>query len=105
MSNPLASWLSAAAVATLLVSSARAADVEPTLPPEPEVRHSVQEDDHVRIEELRVRGQTQRVVVQPKAPGSKPYEIVTGSSGRNLASPDDEHRGAIGQRVWNVLAF
>jgi len=67
---------------------------------EPDVRRTVVEDQQVRVEELRVRGQLQRAVVSPKLPGSKPYEIVTGDAGR-----DDAHRGAVGQRVWNVLGF
>lgn len=106
MSIPLPSLLGALACTLAFAGSVRAAEAAaPQLPPEPEVRHIVQEDEHVRIEELRVRGQTQRVVVQPKAPGSRPYEIVTGGPGRNLASPDDAHRGAVGQRVWSVLDF
>ena len=31
-------------------------------PTEPKVQHTVIEDDHVRIEELRVRGQVQRIL-------------------------------------------
>jgi hypothetical protein len=67
---------------------------------EPNVQRTVVEDDQVRVEELRVRGQVQRVVVSPKLPGAKAYEIVTGDAGR-----DPDHRGAVGQRVWNVFGF
>jgi hypothetical protein len=86
---------------------ARAADTAPgTQVPqrggEPAVKQTVVEDDHVRIEELRVRGQLRRAVVQPKIAGVKPYEIVTGDAGRD---PSDGRRGAVGQRVWNVFGF
>jgi hypothetical protein len=91
----------------LCAGAARAAEPspEPLAPQrggEPQVKQTVVEDDHVRVEELRVRGQLQRAVVQPKLPGVKPYEIVTGDAGRD---PGDAHRGAMGQRVWNVFGF
>ena len=41
----------------------------PESKPEPQVLHQVAEDDHVRIEELRVRGLSQKITVQPKIPG------------------------------------
>jgi hypothetical protein len=88
-------------------AAARAADdtPQPQVPQrggEPSVQHSVAEDQQVRIEELRVRGQVQRVVVQPKGAGMKPYEIVTGDASHD---PSNASRGAVGQRVWNVLGF
>ena len=71
---------------------------------EPNVRHSVIEDDANRIDELRVRGETQRISVQPKH-GGAPYEIVPASGGRDLAIGPTTPRGAVGQRVWRVLRF
>ena len=62
---------------------------------EPKVEHLVAEDDGVRIEELRVRGQTQRIVVTPKKGGAR-YEILPA---------DDRNRAAAGQRVWHILNF
>ena len=61
----------------------------------------VAEDDQVRIEELRVRGQTQALTVQPKAPGAPRYEILPTPAGEANAPG----RGAAGQRVWPVLSF
>ena len=40
---------------------------------EPQVKRVVSEDDSTRIDELRVRGITRRVVVQPKLPGAPAY--------------------------------
>ncbi len=65
---------------------------------EPEVKQIVQEDDNTRIEELRVRGETQRIVVQSKVAGAPAYEIVPGNAGRSVA-------GATGQRVWHLFSF
>ena len=72
---------------------------------EPNVQRSVIEDDGARIDELRVRGQIQQVVVTPKVGLTKRYEIITSRSGR---PPEDGTGGAssaVGKRVWNVLAF
>ena len=85
-----------------LTHGAQAGDHAPADPPaEPSVQRTVLEDDHVRIEELRVRGQLQQATVQPKMPGAKPYQIVTGKAGRDPSNG----RGAAGQRVWNVFGF
>jgi hypothetical protein len=72
---------------------------------EPEVRRSVTEDEGSRIEELRVRGQTERVTVTPKVGFRKPYEIVIGNAGRHAFDGPGGTRGAAGTRVWNVLDF
>lgn len=69
--------------------------------PEPAVQRRVLEDDQVRIEELRVRGLNQHLVVRPKAAGARAYEIVPADPGRD-ATPG---RTAAGQRVWRFLAF
>lgn len=68
---------------------------------EPEVRRSVVEDDGARIDELRVRGHAQRIVVTPKIGPKKSYQILTGDGSRE---PGDGH-GATGKGVWNVLDF
>ena len=62
MRPPLAVVLSCA------IAGAAASAQTPKQPPEPKVQHIVVEDEAeaVRIEELRVRGLTQRVVVKPK---------------------------------------
>ena len=58
-------------------------------------------DDGVRIEELRVRGETQRIVVRSKVGGARAYEILPAGGGRDLS----QDKRAIGQRVWSVLSF
>jgi len=88
----------------LLGGAARSAETAPAAPevppgkPEPVVEYLVVEDDSVRIDELRVRGEPQRVTVRTKTgPLKGEYEIVVphrGSTG-----------GAAGQRVWHVLSF
>lgn len=70
-------------------------------PGEPEVRRVVLEDDAVRIEELRVRGQVQRITVTPKTAGTRPYEIVPADASRDAS----QTRGLAGQRVWNLFSF
>ena len=62
------------------------------------------EDEGSRIEELRVRGETQRISVVPKLGGAR-YEIVPAGGGRDLGIGPTTPRGAIGQRVWRVLQF
>jgi hypothetical protein len=62
------------------------------------------EDDSVRIEETRQRGQIARITVQPKGGSTsafKGYEINVGAGGRD---PSQDKSGA-GQRVWSVLRF
>jgi hypothetical protein len=61
---------------------------------EPKVQRIVVEDDAVRIDELRVRGQPQRIVVRPKLTGAPAYEIGTRADGplKGLA-------------LWQLLAF
>jgi len=77
---------------------------EVKLPPEPKVQRIVIEDDAVRIEELRVRGQTQRIVVKPK--NAAEYEIVPAAGGRDPSqNRANSQPGAAGQRVWNILKF
>jgi hypothetical protein len=71
---------------------------------EPVVKRTVIDDKHTHIEELRVRGQLQKVTVAPKdgAPG---YEVLTDSGSRDLSTGATNSRGATGQRVWNLLHF
>jgi len=76
---------------------------QPRDPVEPNVRHIVIEGENTRVEELRVRGQTQSVVVRNKSAPS--YEIVIGDKSRDLSSDGGAQKGAAGQRVWRVLTF
>ena len=94
-------------IASLMSSGWACAQVDAPLPaapppgrtPAPDLR--VVEDDHVRIEETRSRGQLQRIVVHTRLGGARSYEIIVGSPGRD---PSQE-RGAAGQRAWSVLSF
>ena len=71
---------------------------------EPEIRRNVVEDDKVRIEELRVRGQLQKVTVAPKG-GAPGYEILLGDGAHPIGDDPGTSRGSAGKRVWNVLKF
>ena len=86
-------------------TAAGSASAERTERGEPSVRHIVVEDDGARIDELRVRGQTQRVVVSPKMRGAASYEIIVGRSGREASDGTGGATGAAGKRVWSVLKF
>ena len=65
------------------------------------VQRLVSEDDHVRIDELRVRGLTQRLTVQNKDGGAPGYDILPASPGQDPSKGHD----AAGQRVWQLLSF
>ena len=71
--------------------------------PDAQVKLTIIEDESTRIEELRVRGQTQKVTVQPK--NAPAYEIIMGDGSRELSPGPGSTRGAAGQRVWHVLNF
>ena len=105
-------FLAALLAAGLAASSGMAAAEGPARPtgdprgvPEPRVEKIVVEDDNARIDELRVRGQTQRIVVKPKHSTMRSYEVITGDGSRDLSPGHGSTRGAAGQRVWNVLVF
>jgi hypothetical protein len=101
--------ISAAALACLVAFAGAPCRAQPAAPSagtaEPKVLYTVIEDDGARIEELRVRGHTQRIVVAPKRGGAAPYEIITGDGSRDLGDGANTSRGAAGKRVWNVLKF
>ena len=89
----------------LLLGLAVAHDAACAETPEPQVQRIVTEDDGVRIEELRVRGQTQRIVVRSKLGNLASYEVLPATGGRDMSQSAGNGRGAAGQRVWNVLSF
>jgi len=74
-------------------------------PGEPNVKQTIIEDKGSKIDELRVRGQLQRVVVTPKVGVTKPYEIVISPTGRDPFDGTGGAHSAAGSRVWNVLNF
>ena len=73
------------------------------LPIEPKVQYTVIEDDSVRIEELRVRGLSTRLVVKPRHAAE--YEVVPTPGGRDPSHGRGGSQGAAGQRVWHLLSF
>ncbi len=62
------------------------------------------EDAGVRVDELRVGGQTQSITVQPKA-DVPAYEIQPNNGTRSRGAGRDDGIATPGQRVWNVLKF
>jgi hypothetical protein len=71
---------------------------------EPNVKRTVIDDGRARIEELRVRGQLQKVTVAPKG-GAPGYEILLGDGTHTMGDDPGTSRGSAGKRVWNVLRF
>jgi len=94
--------LNAAAQVATPAPTPKPAPARATSRPEPVITRTVVEDDHVRIEELRVRGQLQRILVSPKASGVQPYEIVPPESGRDMSQ---QSKGISGQRLWQLFSF
>jgi len=93
-----------AAIVFLLCAACGAAHAQDSKVPEPKVERIVLQDDNARIEELRVRGQTQKVTVKPK--NAAEYEIVAAPTGRDPSqNRANSQPGAGGQRVWNILKF
>ena len=69
---------------------------------EPKIEVRKVEDDQVRIEEVRVRGEVRRVVVRPKTAGMAEYEISPASGAED---PSQRSRRAGGERMWRLFAF
>lgn len=94
----LATNLAAAPAPAPGASAASAATMAKTTNPD----RRVEEDDQVRIEETRSRGESQRIVVKPKTAGAKEYEIVPASG---AVDPSQRHRRGTGERVWRLFSF
>lgn len=90
------------ACATWAPTPLLAADVKPEGPPEAKMERLVAEDDQVRIEELRVRGETQRIVVKIKGSGGREYEIVPSTG---AADPSQRLKAPAGSALWRLLSF
>ena len=71
---------------------------------EPAVQRTVIEDKTAKIEELRVRGNLQKVVVTPKG-GAPGYEVLTSDHYHSTADDPGTSHGSAGKRVWSVLRF
>ncbi len=93
--------------AALLLLAACCSQVLADPPPEPKVQRTVTEDDQVRIEELKVRGETKQVTVKNKLTKAPDYEIVVTDVGRESAGGTGTGlaKSGSGTRVWRVLKF
>ena len=101
MNRLITTALAAAALLAGPASRAQEASAAPAPGPEPKVQRIVLEDEGSRIEELRVRGITRRVTVQPKLPGAPGYAIGVNADGRDASQ---DRRGE-GRALWQLLAF
>lgn len=65
------------------------------------------EDDKVRIEETRTRGEVQRITVQSKLPGVKGYDIVPLAARKDPSQEGGAagSAGLAGKRTWSLLDF
>jgi hypothetical protein len=90
-------------LAPVLLSTLLAGCAGLATPREPVVQHTLAEDDAVKIDELRVRGQVQRLQVTPKTAGAPAYDIVPDN--RQSATTASGARDATGQRVWTLFSF
>lgn len=102
--NRLACTAALACLAIAAPLRAQQANPEPKTA-EPKVQHIVIEDEGTRIEELRVRGATQRITVTPKVGTKKSYEILPADASREDFEAAGATRGTAGKRVWHVLSF
>lgn len=93
--------LLAPGLATAQLTGDAAAGVVTPRGGEPAVQHIVTEDEGVRIEELRVRGITRRLTVQPKLPGVPAYAIGPDADGRDSS----QDRRSEGRALWQLLSF
>ncbi|RZL37164.1 MAG: hypothetical protein EOP35_09315 [Rubrivivax sp.] len=93
------------AVSLLIAAFTGGALADP--PPEPKVERTVSEDDQVRIEELKVRGEAKKVTVKNKLTKAPDYEIVVNDAGRESAGGTGTGmpKSGSGARVWKVLKF
>lgn len=88
-----------AGAAPAQAAAAPTSDSVPQRGGEPQVLRIVTEDDMVRVEELRVRGQTRRIVVRPKLPGVPAYEIGNDARGAALERSNE------GRSQWQLFSF
>ncbi len=100
----LAGVLIASLAAVAHAAETPAAPPLPEDPPEPAVKEIRLEDDSIRIEELRVRGQTVSAKVKPKGKAPE-YEILLGEPGRDLSPGAASAKAGAGQRVWRLFSF
>jgi hypothetical protein len=77
----------------------------PATPLDQRIQHIEVQDADVRIQELRVGGETQTITVQPRN-GLPAYEVVPANGARNRTIDGrDGGQGSVGARVWKLLNF
>jgi hypothetical protein len=76
-----------------------------TTRPEPRVQRIVVEDDHARIDELRVRGATRDITVTSKLAPGLSYQVVPVDAGRDQNAGPSSARGSAGKSQFRVLSF
>ena len=95
----------AAAMLALVLPPATHAQAAPAAPAAAQLLQADQvvviEDDGVRIEETRRRGQVVQVQVQSKLGNTRSYGIVVKPS----TEPASQQRGVSGRSAWQVLSF
>jgi hypothetical protein len=104
-SMALSAALSVALSVALALGSSASSAQSTTSPGEPGTRRTVIEDDNTRIEELHVRGEAQRVVVQSKRVNLPAWEIRPDSPGRTPAGEQRLPRDTANTRMWRVMSF
>jgi hypothetical protein len=96
-------------LACAAASAQTAPPVQESQPLDPKKNQKIErirvEDDAVRIDEVRVGGQTQSIHVQPKKGGMPAYEVQPADMGRSSLNTRDGLSSAGGRRVWNVFDF
>lgn len=101
---PLAAALAQAPAQTAApAAAARAEAPAASGRPDQAIQRIRTEDAGTRIDELRVGGETQQIIVQPKT-GGPAYEIKPAEGARG-AAPAAGSGDTNGSRVWNVLKF
>ena len=77
----------------------------PAVPIDQRIKHIEVQDAAVRIDELRVGGETQTITVKPTN-GLPAYEVVPANGARNRTLDGrDGGQGSVGSRSWKLLNF
>ncbi|WP_295956391.1 hypothetical protein [Rhodoferax sp.] len=77
----------------------------PAVPIDQRIQHIEVQDADVRINELRVGGETQTITVKPTN-GLPAYEVIPANGARNRTIDGrDGGQGSVGSRVWKLFNF
>jgi len=100
---PLAAAMAQAPAQDAAAPAKAEAPPAPSGRPDQTIKRIRTEDAGTRIDELRVGGETQQIMVQPKTGGAA-YEVKPAEGARG-AAPAAGNSDTNGTRVWNVLKF